>query len=369
VAARVQAAAEEERIAAAAAAEASLARLAQLSARVNGLTEVLCSRNEYERAAARGARLTLSVAALAEALQRRGAATQEVAAVRAAAGEECAIVARALRSLPASVHAPSGVPRLPALQADFRRVSEAGRRAPPPGTGLLGRALSLAGATVVLPTQRTAASASALVAEGASRVGAAVRSGAETVKGAAAEENAPHPALAPLYRGVGAVVRAVEGGAAAAGGALAGALEGAWAAVAGAVKGAADSAAAAVAGGGGGGAPTTPAPGEGGGAGGVAAALPAALAATAQAKLAEGRAVFGEAEVRLRTAASVFDAAEEAVRRGDIARACEALQTVKEEQGQEAARAWVEAAQQRIATDNAMRLVRARLDLEIAALY
>ena len=62
-------------------------------------------------------------------------------------------------------------------------------------------------------------------------------------------------------------------------------------------------------------------------------------------------------------------AAEEAVRRGDLPRAVEALEGVKWEPGHEAAREWVAAAQQRIATDRAMRLVRARLDLEMASLY
>ena len=361
VASRVEAAAADQAIASGAAAEEALQRLQSLSTRVGALTELLQGRNDYELAAGRAARLTLSVAALADALQRRASATQEVAAVRAAAGEDCVIIQRALALLPPSAHSEAGTPRVIELQVAFRAVSEAGRRAPPPGSGLLGRALSLAGATLVLPAQKGAAEAGALVSDGAARVGAAVRGGSLAVKSAVAEENAPHPALAPVFRAAGGLWEALERGVAAAAGSALGAVEGAWGAASSAVRGAVatsppPSAAAPASG-----SESSPSP--------AAAVIPAELAATAQAKLAAGRAVFDVTEVRLRAAATLFDAAEAAVRKGDLGGAVELLQELQDQEGQGGTRAWVTAAKQRLAADRAVRLVRARADLEVAALY
>ena len=381
LAARAEQAAQEHSVAAGAAAAEALARQGELARRVQALDEVLVARSGYEQRAARVARMALAVSALGEVLAgssgggsagggAREGATGAIAALRvalssgpaaaaaaataASSSSGDAIVDLALASLPPAVHG-RGVARTSELRGSFAYVSSVGRRAAPSGSGMLGKALSGVGASIVLPAQDLVGEVRGLLCGGVRRAAGALR-----------EAAAPYESLQPLVRGVeegwASLSAFAQAQAAQAKAGVLAAWEGAGSAGREAAPGAPAAAAAAAAGAGAPAAPGSPL---------AALPLPRAeeLKATAEATLAKGREVFSSSEAGVRRAAAIFDAAEEAVAREDLARAIALLGALRQEEGQELTMQWVAAAEQRVAVDRAFRLIRARTDLLVASLY
>ena len=131
---------------------ARLARVDALKAEVAGTDSMLAARSEFERASRRAHQVAVAVDALRAALERPAPATQEVAALIVAGGNDPVLEA-AVSLLPPCVHDPLGPPSRARLLAAFPHVASDGRRAAftPPGLGRVGDVIGLAGASIFLP--------------------------------------------------------------------------------------------------------------------------------------------------------------------------------------------------------------------------
>ncbi len=319
--------------------EAALARLSELNVRVAALDELLASRNAYEKIASRTVRFALSVAALAKAIDSRFCATQPEAAVRVAAGADDALVAKAVSMLPPAVYLRDGVPTFIELRSRFANVSSAGRRSAAGGTGVLGQALSIAGATIVLPAQNAANAVKSGLVESIEMA----KDGASAVGAAAVNAAAPYPFLSPVINAASSAFSsasvAMSDVTRHAKDAITKTIEGVWGAIS----------------------PPAEAPLLSGGA--------AELAAKANQTLAAGREVFEMSSQEVRRTATVFDAAEAALAVGNLACAVEVLTALRGTPAEAAIVDWLNSAEQRITADRAVRLLTAKSNLMQAALY
>lgn len=317
-----------------AAVEASAARVADLELRVLALDEVLKSRNAYERSALRAARISLSVAALSRAVETRFSATQAAAALRVAAGDEAAVVDRALAFLPTEVFSRDGVPTFHELRARFSAVSTAGRRSHAADTGVLGKALSIAGATLVLPAQAAASRVERSLSEGFEKV----REGAGTLSGSTPTALQPYRDYV-LNSWASATEKAAE--------------------IGGQVWSSVESFSTSLW--------STPAAG-----GADAATIPPVLAGVneqARKTLAVGREVFESSSVEVRRTAAIFDAADAALESGNLERALETLAALKGSPAEECVAAWTDDATKRLRAERALRTLRAHVNLVLTAQY
>lgn len=150
--------------AAAANAEARLAKLKSLEAKVQAHESLLAVRSSFEKASARVHRVELAVSALAQALERAGPITFEIAAVQTAS-ESDPVLLHAVKAFPREIHSKRGVPTRYELQGHFSAVlKEARRSALTPEavnevSGFLGKAFGQSVASVALPATQAVMSA------------------------------------------------------------------------------------------------------------------------------------------------------------------------------------------------------------------
>lgn len=296
--------------------------LRKLQVRVGAVDEALKARGSYESAAQRLTRIALCTQALLLALNRPEPATQEVAALRVAAGDD-PVVTRALAKLPAEVHSARGVPTMANLQTRFWVVAEAARVAAvvPEGTGAVGQAFGAATSALLIDKRPRS------MDEYLSSPSATTAAAKAPAPAAAAETHAEAPVLAS-------------------------AITSTWRAVVGAVSSLLPGSAAP-----GGSAPSSP--------------LPAEVSQTAKQAVATVKELTDSAKElssdisRTRT---VVDTAAAQVAAGDLTAAIGTLHELGGSAG-DVVSDWVAAARLRVAADQAAAIARTRAVLLTAALY
>jgi Mitochondrial inner membrane protein len=120
--------------------EARSEQLRSLQGMVDASSSFLKTRSEYEAAARRIHAIALSTLALVFALEKSAPVTLEVAALSAACGYEDPVFSKAISLLPHQIHSPHGIPTKFLLQSSFPSVARAGRIASytPENSGVFG---------------------------------------------------------------------------------------------------------------------------------------------------------------------------------------------------------------------------------------
>lgn len=167
-------------------AEDRLQALSELQSKVAAADQALAVRAAYERVSARVHRISLATAALVQALEFAGPATQEVAALQVASAGD-AVILKAIQVMPEAVHSKQGVATRYALQGRFGSVAKAGRVAAltPENSGVLGSAVGAAKAAIVIPATKAATEARLAAIDLTERAKAAVQHPIEALQGAA----------------------------------------------------------------------------------------------------------------------------------------------------------------------------------------
>ncbi|CAE7671304.1 mic60 [Symbiodinium sp. KB8] len=180
---------QKEAAARAAAAAARVEALDELRAKVEGVSTVVGTRQEYETTARRVHSITLSALALSAALDKGAPLTDEVAAMRVAVAEEPGVAA-ALDAIPPHVFGRRGAPTRFALDNKFKAALAEARVAAltPAAGGVLSRWIGRATAALLLSPVPTPATPAADVLAAGKDAASAPRGGvaavSSTVQGA-----------------------------------------------------------------------------------------------------------------------------------------------------------------------------------------